>query len=112
VHKGYGDSAHTARGAIVDEFHSPHGVTGEEVESSSFEWDEITDLLIESFPTTRARDLSDALRTNSNLVHHPENREIFAALRTGGNKLIVHKALFLADFSARYNSSGERFLER
>jgi hypothetical protein len=107
VHKGYGDSAHTARRAIVDEFHSPHGVTGEEFEFSGFEWDEITDLLIESFPTTWARNLSDALRANSNVVHHPENNEIFAALRTGGNKLIVHKALFLRDFSARDNSSGE-----
>ena len=33
VHKGYGDSAHTARGAIVDEFHGPHGTTSKEVES-------------------------------------------------------------------------------
>ena len=107
MHKGYGDSAHTARRAIVDEFHGPHGTASEEVESSGLEWDEITHLLIGSFPTSRASDLSDALWTNSNLVHHPENREIFATFRTGGNKLISHKAHFHPDFGARYNSSGE-----
>jgi hypothetical protein len=91
VQKGDGDSTHTARGAIVHEFHGPHRTSGEEVESSGFEWDEIADFLTQSFPTSRASDLSDALWTNSNLVHYPDNREIFATLRTGGNKLIVHK---------------------
>ena len=107
VHNGYRDSAHTARRAIVDEFHSSHGTTSKEVQSSGLEWDEITDFLIESFPTSRTSDPSNALWTNSNLVHHPQNREIFAARRTGGNKLIVHKAFFLPDLTARYNSSGE-----
>jgi len=107
VHKGYGDSAHTARGAIVDEFHSSHGTTSKEVKSLAIEWDEITDLLIESFFASWASDPSDALWTNSNLVHHPQNREIFSARRTRGNKFIVHKAFFLPDLPARYNSSGE-----
>jgi hypothetical protein len=107
VHKGYGDSAHAAGGAIVDEFHSSHGTTGKQVQSSAFEWDEVTDLLIESFLTSRARDPSNALSTNSNLVHHPQKLEIFSAPRTGSNKLILHKAFFLPGLTARYNSSGE-----
>jgi hypothetical protein len=45
------------------------------------------------------------------VVHHPQNLEIFAARRTGDNKLIVHKALSLPTIGARYNSSGEQFLE-
>jgi len=112
MHKGYGDSARAAPGTIVDDFHSPHGTAGGEVESSGFESDEITYLLIESFLASRTSDPSDALRSNSHRVHHPENRERFAAFWTGGNKIIVHKAFFLPDFSARSNSSGEKFLEK
>jgi hypothetical protein len=107
VHKGYGDSAHAAGGAIVDEFHSSHGTTSKQVQSSAFEGDEVTDLLIESFLTSRASDPSNALWTDANLVHHPQNREIFCARRARSNKLIVHKAFFLPGLRARYNSSGE-----
>jgi hypothetical protein len=109
VHQGHGDSPHTARRAIVDKFHGPHRTTSEEVHSSALEWDEITDLLKESFPTDRATEPSDALWTNSNPVQHPENHEIFATLHTGGYKLIliVHKAVFLPDFNAYNNSSGD-----
>jgi len=104
VYNGYRNSAHTARGAIIDEFHRSHRTTCKDVRASGFEWDQITDLLIESFLASRASDPSNTLWTNSNLVHHPQDFEIFAARRTGGNKLIVHKAFFLPDFSARYNS--------
>ena len=112
VHLGHGDSAHAAGRAIVDEFHGPYGTTRGEAQCSALERDEITDLLKESLPTGRATDPSDALWTNSNLVDHPENREIFATLHTGGNKLIVHKVFFLPVVSARDNSSGELFLEK
>jgi hypothetical protein len=112
MHKGCGDSAHSAKGAIVDEFHSSHGTTTKKVRPSGFEWDEITDLLIESFLTSRASDPSDTLWTNSHVVHHPQNLEIFAARRTGDNKLIVHGAVFLPTIRARYNSSGKQFLEK
>ena len=111
MHKSCRDSAHTARGAIVDDFHSSHGTTIQKVRPLGFEWDEITDLLIESFLTCRACDPSNTLWTNSHLVHHPQNLEIFAARRTGDNKLIAHKARFLPTIGARYNSSGEQFLE-
>jgi len=107
VHKGDGNSAHTARRTIVNKFHGSYGTTSEEAQSWALEWDEIADLLKESLPTSRAGDPSNALRTYSNLVHHPQNREIFAARFTGGNKLIVHKTLFFPDFSARQNSSAE-----
>jgi hypothetical protein len=112
MHKGCGDSAHTARGAIVDEFHSSHGTTSKKVQPSGFEGDEITDRLIESFLTSRARDPSNTLWTNSHLVHHPQNLEIFAARRTGGDKLIVHEAVFHPTIGARYNSSGRQFPEK
>jgi hypothetical protein len=100
VHQVRGDSTHAARGAIVDKFHGPYGTTTTEAQSSALEWDESTDLLKESFPTGRATDPSDTLWTNSNLVHHPENCELFATLYAGGNKLIVHKAFFLPDDSS------------
>jgi hypothetical protein len=112
VHQGHGDSTRTARRAIVDKFNCPYGTTREKPQSSALEWDEITDLLKESFPTGRATDRGDALWTNSILVHHPENREIFATLHTGNNKLIVHKAFFLPDFCARNNSSGVLLLKK
>jgi len=112
MHKGCGDSAHAARGAIVDEFHSSHGTTRKKVQPSGFEGDEITDRLIESFLTSRARDSSNTLWTNSHLVHHPQNLENFAARRTGDDKLIVHEAVFHPAIGARYNSSGEQFLEK
>jgi hypothetical protein len=111
MHKSCRDSAHPARGAIVHEFHGSHGTTIQKVRPLGFEWDEITDLLIESFLTSRARDPSNTLWPNSHVVHHPQNLEIFAARRTGDNKLIAHKARFLPTIGARYNSSGEQFLE-
>jgi hypothetical protein len=73
----------------------------------ALEWDEVTDFLKRSFPTGRAGDPSDALWTNSNQVHHPENREIFATLQTGDNKLIVHKVFSVPEVSVRDDSSGE-----
>ena len=94
MHKGHGDSAHTASRAIVNKFHGPHRATNEEGLSAGFVRDEFTDLLMESFPTSWAGDLSNAPRTNSNSVDHPQNREIFMAHRTGGNKLMVHKNSF------------------
>ena len=107
VHKGLRDSAHTARGAIIDEFHCSHGTTSDEVEPSGFEWDEITELLIKSYPTSRASDLSNRLWTNPHLVQHPQNREIFATRRAVGEELMAHKASFLPDCSVRWNSSGD-----
>ena len=114
MYHSHGDSAHTARRAIIHKFHGPHWTTSEEVHSSALEWDEITDLLKEAFPTNRATEPSDALWTNSNPVQHPENHEIFATLHTGANKLIliVHKGVFLPDSNSNNNSSGDWLPEK
>jgi hypothetical protein len=56
--------------------------------------------LIESHPANGTGYVSNTLWTNSIPIHHPEENELFAALRAAGDKL-VHRALPHTDFSAR-----------
>jgi len=58
--------------------------------------------LIEPHPTNGASYVSNTLWTNSIPIHHPEENEVFAALRAPGDKL-VHKALSHRGFAALYS---------
>jgi hypothetical protein len=101
----YDDLGIAAIGAIVDYFHAPHGMPSEETLSSVLERNEIRSRLAECFPTSRTSHLGNALSSDSNRVHHPENHEFDATLRTGSEKFIVHRALSLLYFGAQYSGS-------
>jgi hypothetical protein len=101
----YDDLGIATIGAIVDYFHAPHGMPGEEMLSSVLERNEIRGCLAECFPTSGTGHLGNALWSDSNRVHRPENHEFDATLRTGSEKFIGHRALSLLYFGAQYSGS-------
>jgi hypothetical protein len=101
VRKHYEDLVVSAMGAIVDHFHGPYWMASEEAATSCLIGKEIPRRSIESLPTNGTGYVSNAFGANPIPIHRPENGEIFAALSTGGDKSVVHRALSLPDFSAR-----------
>ena len=85
--------------AIVDYLHGPHRLASEEPAPSGLIGTKIARGLIESHPTNGAGYVSNTLWTNSIPIHHPEENEVFAALRATGDKL-VHKTLSPWGFGA------------
>jgi len=101
----YDDLGIAAIGTIVAYFHAPHGMPSEEMLSSVLERNEIRGRLAECFPTSGTNHLGNALWSDSNWVHHPENHEFDATLRAGSEKFIIHRVLSLLYFAAQYSGS-------
>jgi hypothetical protein len=90
--------------AIVDYFYGPHWLASEELESLALIRKEFPRGLFESHPTNGTGYVSHALWANSIPVHHPDENEFFAALRTAGYKFVVHRALSHPDFGPRFKA--------
>jgi hypothetical protein len=90
-------------GTIVGYLYTTYRTASDEELSSRVVREKALDRLVELFRTNGTLDPSNAPRSNSNRVHHPDKCESLAALRTRGDKLVVHCEVFLPDFSAQYN---------
>ena len=105
VHKGYGESARAARRAIVDEFGGPNWTTGRKIVLGVRNPQEVPRGSVEFLSANWASNLRSALWANSDRIHHPDERELFAAQHTDSDKLKRHGALSLSKFGAHYNVS-------
>ena len=86
-------------GAIIVDFHAPHGATKDEALHLRPDFKKVFGILVESLSAERTSYPRDDLRANSSSgVHHPENPELLGALGTLGDKLIGHEAVSFPDF--------------
>lgn len=111
VHKGYGESAHAARRAIVDQFRGPNWSTGGKILGLR-ERQKVPRGSVGFLSADWASNLRSALWANSDRIHEPDERELFAAQRTDSDKLKRHGALSLSKFGAHYNVSSRSLLGR
>lgn len=82
-----------ARGAIEDYFDGPDGTASGERLSSVLERKDFSRRSVESLATNGTSYPRNASGTNLTWVPQPANCKLFAAQRTGGEKLIAHRAL-------------------
>ena len=106
VHKGYGESAHAARRAIVDQFGGPNWTTGRKIVLGVRDPQEVPRGSVEFLSADWASNLRSALWANSDRIHDPDERELFPAQHADSDKLKRHGALSLSKFGAHYNVSG------
>src|SRR5260370_31742109 len=70
-------------GAIIVYFHVPHGTPNNEVLNLRPDLKKVFGILVESVSAERTSYPCDGLRVNSSSqVHHPENPELLAAIRS------------------------------
>jgi len=99
VQKRYQDSTVATIGAIIVHFHTPHGMTKDEVLNLRPGFKKVLGILVESLSAERTSYPGDRLRVNSSSrVHHPDNPELLGAIGARGDKLIGHEAVSLPDF--------------
>lgn len=81
------------RGAVEDYFDGSDGAASGELFSSVIGRKDFSRRPVESLATNRTSYPRNACGANSTRVPQPANCKLFAAQRTGGEKLIVHRAL-------------------
>ncbi len=86
-------------GAIIVDFHTPHGTTKDEALYLRPDFKKVFGILVESLSAERTSYPREGLSANSSSgVHHPENPELFGAIGASGDKPIGHEALSSSDF--------------
>ncbi len=99
VQKRYQDSAVATMGAIIVDFHTPHGTTKGEALYLRPDFKKVFGILVESLSAERTSYPREGLTADSSSgVHHPENPELLGAIGAPGDKLIGHEAVSFPDF--------------
>jgi hypothetical protein len=96
VQKRYQNSTVATIGAIIVDFHAPHGTTKDEALYLRPDLKKVFGILVESLSAERTSYPGDGLR--SSRVHHPENPKLLGTMGTPGDKLIGHEAGSFPDF--------------
>ncbi len=99
VQNRYQDSTVATIGAIIVDFHAPHGTTKGKALYLRPDFKKVFGILVESLSAERTSYPREGLSANSSSgVHHPENPELFGAIGASGDKPIGHEALSSSDF--------------